>query len=443
MSHLTAWGDNERGQLGAGFAGKISSSPVPTVVVGENVVEASASGLFTLARLSDGTAVGWGGDVYGQLMQGTRDVELAKPVALPVSGVKQVASSGAHVIVLSDDGMVCTAGSNTNGQLGNGTSGEGAVKEGSSVPVKLLLAGIVQVAAGSANCAALDALGSVWTWGEGRHGACGDGTTVDKTIPVRLPGFRAVEVAAGGIASVVGRMLARLSDGTVLQWGQILPGKAGLLLVPKPVPGLNDVVKVVAGAGQSFAIKSNGDLYAWGANTRGQLGVGAIDAVIPPTLVLKDVSDVSAGFQYSACISGGNIFTWGRGDLGQLGNASLEDQPTPTQLESLGDVSSIDAGERHTIATLRGPVAPSKVHIEAGPGSLTVKWDAPETGGRWHAGVRPATKPASPWGPLQTLPGNARSFTASGLTAGQPYQVKVSGILGAVGGPWTLTGVPL
>lgn len=113
-------------------------------------------------------------------------------------------------------------GSNSNGQLGDGSTTD------SAVPVQVELpAGVtpVAVSAGWLTSLALGSDGNVYAWGDGEDGQLGDGSTLDSQVPVRvlLPaGVTAVAVSAG-----FGSSLALGSDGTVYAWGSNLAGQLG------------------------------------------------------------------------------------------------------------------------------------------------------------------------------------------------------------------------
>ena len=83
--------------------------------------------------------------------------------------------TGNHVCAVKEDGTVRCWGSNSSGQLGNGTGGSGQF---SASPVTVSdLTDAVAVAAGAAHSCALRATGSVVCWGSNDRGRLGDGTT--------------------------------------------------------------------------------------------------------------------------------------------------------------------------------------------------------------------------------------------------------------------------
>jgi alpha-tubulin suppressor-like RCC1 family protein len=84
---------------------------------------------------------------------------------------------------------------------------------------------------------------------------------------------------------------------------------------------MNGVYKVSISESHAFIIK-NGNLYAWGNNEDGRLGVNN-DYKYESTPVLVSNSgnwtDISAGFNHSLGICGGNLYAWGNNYNGQLG----------------------------------------------------------------------------------------------------------------------------
>lgn len=77
-------------------------------------------------------------------------------------------------------------------------------------------------------------------------------------------------------------------------------------------------------------MREGGELFTWGENTHGQLGVGSKTTPIPqPQLVerLKGISlaQIAAGGAHSAVVSlSGAVYSWGKNDFGQLGLGDTE-----------------------------------------------------------------------------------------------------------------------
>ncbi|WP_234320386.1 RCC1 domain-containing protein [Streptomyces sp. SBT349] len=191
----------------------------------------------------------------------------------------------------------------------------------------------------------------VLSWGAGRVGQLGDGTTADGLSPGPVTGLVRGEVAklsAGGSSSSDAFALALLSDGTVRSWGR------GRGAVPAPVPGLTGVVDVAAGGAHALALEAAGQVLAWGDNSWGQLGTnrtGSWRAAPEPVLGLGRVKGVAAGCDFSlALLENGQVYAWGRGLHGQLGNGGRATSATPRQVSGLTDVAAVAAGCQHALA---------------------------------------------------------------------------------------------
>ena len=91
------------------------------------------------------------------------------------------------------------------------------------------------------------------------------------------------------------------------------------------MPGLSNVIAIAAGGTHSLAVTSTGALYAWGANSSGQIGDASSTQRNSPTLVaLTDVASVAAGVTYSlARTTTGEVWVWGAGGTDSLAWATL------------------------------------------------------------------------------------------------------------------------
>ena len=135
---------------------------------------------------------------------------------------------------------------------------------------------------------------------------------------------------------------------------------------PRAVPGLPaDIVQLAAGASHSMARTGRGEVWVWGSNTEGQLGLGeeSEETVYSPTLLplTAGVTHLSCGYYHSALVTDqGKLLTFGEADggklgLGETGEGGDTDSP---QLVNIPDpVVSVECGASHTLAlTTRGQV---------------------------------------------------------------------------------------
>ena len=153
----------------------------------------------------------------------------------------------------------------------------------------------VNISASTSHTIATKNDGSLWAWGYNSNGQLGDGTTTNKTTPVKIMD-NVVSTSAGPFHS-----LAIKNDGSLWAWGYNLFGQLGDRThtnKTKPVKIMDNVVSTSAGGYHSLAIKNDGSLWAWGDNSDGQLGVGDTKDRIVPTSVWtvsgpKEVDDVT------------------------------------------------------------------------------------------------------------------------------------------------------
>ena len=125
------------------------------------------------------------------------------------------------------------------------------------------------------------------------------------------------------------------------------------------VNGITDVVAIAAGDFHSLALTSDGTVWAWGGNNRGQLGnPGLVQSATPVQVAgLTDVVAIAAGSEHSIALKAdGTMWSWGRNDFGQLGDGSGSDRHAPVLATSVpGPAISIGAeGDRTSVVDANG-----------------------------------------------------------------------------------------
>jgi len=235
---LWAWGQNQNGELGLGDT---TDRSAPTQVgTDTDWVIIAASHSHSVAIKADGSLWVWGYHYYapnfivGQ--SSSDDLRDNIPVKIETdSSWASVAAGHYYTLAIKTDGSLWAWGSATtnNGQLGLGDI------TGTTIPTQIgIETDWMIVFADKANMNggtsfAIKTDGSLWAWGSNRHGQLGDGTggggfedtTSDKNTPVRI--------------------------GTETNWVTVSPGN-----------------------GSTIAIKTDGSIWSWGYNFRGQLGLG-------------------------------------------------------------------------------------------------------------------------------------------------------------------------
>jgi YD repeat-containing protein len=111
-------------------------------------------------------------------------------------------------------------------------------------------------------------------------------------------------------------------------------------------PIVQPLVTVAGSVDGILAVKTNGDLYAWGANNAGQVGDGTTANRSTPTMVLTDVSSVAGGGAFSMALrTDANVWAWGNNDFGQLGDGTKTSRSTPAIVSGLNNIRAITAGQ--------------------------------------------------------------------------------------------------
>ncbi len=127
--------------------------------------------------------------------------------------------------------------------------------------------------------------------------------------------------------------------------------------MPGQVIGLSGVLTVTGGYEHSAALMPDHTLRAWGLNSDGQLGDGdgSYQSSSVPVMVsgLTNVAQVSAGWKHTVALkSDGTVWAWGRNDRGEVGNGitTTKGMTVPVQVGGLSNVIAVSGGDCHTAA---------------------------------------------------------------------------------------------
>jgi len=353
---LWMWGE---GYLGDGTT-LHRSSPVQTISGGTDWAHVACGYYHTSATKTDGTLWGWGSNWAGQLADGTT-IDRSSPVQEITGGTDWVYSGCGETFTLAiiyvaptiPVGELWGAGQNIAGQLGDGT------KTTRSSPVQTISGGTdwASVAGGVQHVAAIKTDGTLWLYGAGSAGQLGDNTTVGKSSPVQTisggTDWAQAECATTATAAIK-------TDGTLWTWGTNIDGSLGYTgpntsSPTQTVSGGTDWAQVSCGQFHMAAIKTDGTLWTWGRNSNGQLGDGTTTAKSSPTQTISggtDWAEVSCGNDYVVAVkTDGTLWSWGSNNKGQLGNNTTTKKSSPIQTVAGGtDWVIADGGFDHTAA---------------------------------------------------------------------------------------------
>jgi alpha-tubulin suppressor-like RCC1 family protein len=316
------------------------------------------------ALTSSGRVYAWGVASYGELGDGhltpysTKAVRVDFPSGVKITSLPNPMPFDAG-LAIDSKGQAFGWGLNAGGDLCNA----GLIE---SRPERIPLAGVT-LATGARTHSLLESHGHLYACGSGDAGELGDGSTASHVTPIRVVGLPAGEKVIALTSSWEGSG-ALLANGAYYDWGYNQAGQLGdhgttdsarPVKVKLPAP----VTQVFQGGsgkknGQTIVILKGSSIYDWGANTGGQLGDGTTTSSDTPVRLrvpagVRFTTVSSGGFATYAIDSRGQLWDWGSNSEGQLGlgsSVSMKTRPTKvgirlTQVSSTAqDVAGLEEG---------------------------------------------------------------------------------------------------
>jgi alpha-tubulin suppressor-like RCC1 family protein len=223
-----------------------------------------------------------------------------------------------------------------------------AVQQGGTV--------FARITAGLGSTCGQTAAGQSWCWGFNGYGQLGDGTVVNRHVPVQVNqrGI-AYEDITGGWTHYCARSSPRL----VLCWGGNDGGQIGdSTFQHRSAPvrvrqGTERYVQMSGGHLLTCALSGTGQAYCWGWNSNGQLGDDTDVSRRTPVAVqqgaTKFVQISAGGFYACGLTAAGQAWCWGHGTSGQLGDNAGTNRFTPVAVQQGGSAYvEITTGFRQT-----------------------------------------------------------------------------------------------
>lgn len=348
-----AWGNTGRGQLGQGDP-YMGGSNFPIKVKDadgsgnlRDIVAIAAGGDVSVALTRQGHVYEWGRRRMNETYV-TRHlpVKVVHSDGTPLSDIAAISAGWDHILALTHEGLVWSWGDNAAGQLGTGM---GTWTEGASNPVLVLddfgedpLTNIIAISAGEQQSMAIDARGIAWYWGM-------DTWSASDIYPETG--------AAVGISNGYGF--------SVVLEGSLAGTQGWYYWNTPPFLASSNLTDFSSDGNHTLALDSQGNVWAFGSNSCGELGLGDYDRRSSPTQVtgldgnVRRFTKVSAGSCFSLALdSEGYVWAWGDNSKGLLGigGGDLE-RLEPVRVAGgeqgvsyLKNIVSISAGQEHALA---------------------------------------------------------------------------------------------
>ena len=202
-----------------------------------------------------------------------------------------------------------------------------------------------------------------YVWGNNRVGQLGLGHYNDEHLPQKFNFANIKKISCGGHHTMI---LTR--SGEVYACGLSDCGQLGFMPEPTDVHyklsptkiNLSRIKKIICGRHHTAALTLDNEVYVWGYNDDGQLGLGQLglgqlglvhitNEYVPQKLNLPDVKKISCGCSHTAALTSfGEVYVWGSNGFGQLGLGRVGNQNTPQKL-NLPNIKEIICGGYHTI----------------------------------------------------------------------------------------------
>jgi alpha-tubulin suppressor-like RCC1 family protein len=328
---ISCWGTNGTGQLGDGTTtGRTSPTPLSGGIADWTAVDVGNNHACALRQ--DGSLYCWGTNTRGQIGDGTTTNATA-PTLVDAGPWLSVSAGSEFTCAVKGDHTVWCWGLDSSRQLGDGKT------TNSPLPVqdKTLATDWATVSAGNAYACGVKLDGTRWCWGTNALGQGGDTTATALQQPTKadlLTTWAGVE--AGDFAAC-----ARKTDGTLWCWGDgslgqtAQPGAEAPLLTPTQVGTDADWTALTGGLRFACGLRSQGRLFCWGSATRAALGVGYTSDRSDPTPVgtATDWAEVRVQLDDGCALrSNGDLHCWGRNVSGELGDGTTTTRPTPVPI---------------------------------------------------------------------------------------------------------------
>ncbi len=375
-NELWCWGQDNVGQLGNG-PNVTSNQATPVKLPGENYIDVNGGSDFFLVLQSkkfnktsnidprtgriavsgnntadaacyidlEGVAWCWGTNTNGQLGNGTTTPSVSPVRVVSSEKWKKIVISKDHACGIKKGGTLWCWGNDASGQLGNGgTTGD----QTSPYQVGTELWNDIAVATDVSCGIKVD--GTAWCWGNDTNGVLGNGATSSaQTSPAAISETGPWKKISVGMTTAC----AIKVDDTAWCWGDDSIGSVGN---GSPAANVDVPVRIkepgpwqdISAGFASCGIKTDGTAWCWGDTDT--TGSGSTGGYQPEQIRTEGAwSNVSTSNDHICGIKmDGTAWCWGHGTNGKLGNAGTAGQPLPVAVVGGGSWIALEAGNNFT-----------------------------------------------------------------------------------------------
>ncbi|KAK3242005.1 hypothetical protein CYMTET_48283 [Cymbomonas tetramitiformis] len=355
-----ATGLNTQGQLGDGT--NISTASPGEVSELHTLAGIAAGNAHSLFLMVTGQAFATGENGNGQLGDGSTDDQETPVAVLTGMNVSRIAAGDSHSLFLLPNGAVYATGLNNRGQLGDGSMTD-AIDTAVRVMAEHVVAGI---SGGQYHSVFVTVDGLAYAVGENQDGQLGNNSTSSSTSPVRvlLPSEAVVIEASCGRAHTL--LLA--SNGQAYATGKNSKGQLGdgseeRRLKPVQVRLNATVVMIAGGKHHSLFLTDSGPAFSVGGNKHGQLGDGTQTPQRIPVPVLEGYQVTEVATMHDASLfrtAASEVYACGENSDGQLGDGTTDDRYSPVRVMKSFSVVRLAGGARHSLFLEETRVPPAR-----------------------------------------------------------------------------------
>ena len=307
---------------------------------------------FTLCISNNGDVYSFGRDNRGS--HGHEEEHVLHPTKIEMlQNIKSISCGYQHSVCADEHGSVFTFGTNENGELGIGQ--EKDILPFTYQPQKVNVPLVKQAVCGGDFSFCLTENGDVYGFGDNKYGQLGIGITSSHvTSPQKLVDLANVEfLDCGGYHTI-----CKTKDNGVYSWGYNIEGQLGTggndkKKSPFKVTTWPDnIIDIKCGGFHTLILTSNNEVYSCGYNNRMQLGrpckEGITEATMRKIEGLSEIIRIECGYYYSVCINvHQDIYIFGDNRYGQLGLGDTENRDKPMKHPILSNVIDISSGGNH------------------------------------------------------------------------------------------------